>query len=386
MCTISNQLPEAYNVNSLNNIGSGYLQFPMEFFTNPFYETLSSNAKIFYTRLKGLLYISLKNGLVDSCGAVFCYSSTISAQKLCNVASFSKSTASRVFQELENFGLLSRNGKRVYLFPAVPVEAEKSNSQAAKNIDFDVPPPAEVAAEYENSSDSDKGSFLCEEEDNKIETKKSGPLAEKSHSVSNLKSELPKSENNINNLYINNISTTNKCQDSYLYNRKISSDVVHTFSKSESESISDSNLETSKLFDKLRGIGIITKKCRELISTQDHNVLKKALNSLYIILSRNSGIKNPAGYFIYMLRNMDFTDTDYKGFFDNNAAKKELYESQKSVLLKLGFSEIISAIMINAVQKEESFTFTERKACSALGFDFNLVYEFLRTNDLTILS
>lgn len=370
MCTISNQLPEAYNVNSLNNIGSGYLQFPMEFFTNPFYETLSSNAKIFYTRLKGLLYISLKNGLVDSCGAVFCYSSTISAQKLCNVASFSKSTASRVFQELENFGLLSRNGKRVYLFPAVPVEAEKSNSQATKNIDFDVPPPAEVTAE---------------EEDNKIETKKSGPLAEKSHSVSNLKSELPKSENNINNLYINNISTTNKCQDSYLYNRKISSDVVHTFSKSESESISDSNFENSKLFDKLRGIGIITKKCRELISTQDHNVLKKALNSLYIILSRNSGIKNPAGYFIYMLRNMDFTD-DYKCFFDNNAAKKELHESQKSVLLKLGFSEIISAIMIDAVQKEESFTFTERKACSALGFDFNLVYEFLRTNDLTILS
>ena len=58
MCTISNQLPEAYNVNSLNNVGSGYLQFPMEFFTNPIYETLSSNAKIFYTRLKGLLYIS----------------------------------------------------------------------------------------------------------------------------------------------------------------------------------------------------------------------------------------------------------------------------------------------------------------------------------------
>lgn len=384
MCTIStisNQLPEAYNVNSLNNIGSGYLQFPMEFFTNPFYETLSSNAKIFYTRLKGLLYISLKNGLVDSCGAIFCYSSTISAQKLCNVASFSKSTASRVFQELENFGLLSRNGKRVYLFPAVPVETERSNSQAAKNIDLDVPPPAE----YENSSD--KGSFVCEEEDNKIETKKSGPLAEKSHSVSNLKSELPKSENNINNLYINNISTTNKCQDdSYLYNKKISSDVVHTFSKSESESISDSNLENSKLFDKLRGIGIITKKCRELISTQDHNVLKRALNCLYTTLSRNSSIKNPAGYFIYMLRNMDFTDTDYKCFFDNNAAKKELHESQKSVLLKLGFSEIISGILINAVQKEESFNFTERKACSALGFDFNLIYEFLRTNDLTILS
>lgn len=385
MCTISNQLPEAYNVNSLNNIGSGYLQFPMEFFTNPFYETLSSNAKIFYTRLKGLLYISLKNGLVDSCGAVFCYSSTISAQKLCNVASFSKSTASRVFQELENFGLLSRNGKKVYLFPAVPVETEKSNSQAAKNIDFDVPPPAEVAAEYENSSD--KGSFVCEEEDNKIETKKSGPLAEKSHSVSNLKSKLPKSENNINNLYINNISTTNKCQDdSYLYNKKISSDVVHTFSKSESESISDSNFENSKLFDKLRGIGIITKKCRELISTQDHNVLKRALNSLYITLSRNSSIKNPAGYFIYMLRNMDFTGTDHKCFFDNNAAIKELHESQKSVLLKLGFSEIISGILINAVQKEESFNFTERKACSALGFDFNLIYEFLRTNDLTILS
>lgn len=381
MCTISNQLPEAYNVNSLNNIGSGYLQFPMEFFTNPFYETLSSNAKIFYTRLKGLLYINLKNGLVDSCGAVFCYSSTISAQKLCNVASFSKSTASRVFQELENFGLLSRNGKRVYLFPAVPVETERSNSQAAKNIDLDVPPPAE----YENSSD--KGSFVCEEEDNKIETKKSGPLAEKSHSVSNLKSELPKFENNINNLYINNISTTNKCQDdSYLYNKKISSDDVHTFPKSESESISDSNLENSKLFDKLRGIGIITKKCRELISTQDHNVLKRALNCLYTTLSRNSSIKNPAGYFIYMLRNMDFTDTDYKCFFDNNAAKKELHESQKSVLLKLGFSEIISGILINAVQKEESFNFTERKACSALGFDFNLIYEFLRTNDLTILS
>lgn len=142
-------------------------------FTNPFYETLSSNAKIFYTRLKGLLYISLKNGLVDSCGAVFCYSSTISAQKLCNVASFSKSTASRVFQELENFGLLSRNGKKVYLFPAVPVETEKSNSQAAKNIDLDVPPPAEVAAEYENRSD--KGSFVCEEEDNKIEKKKVAP-------------------------------------------------------------------------------------------------------------------------------------------------------------------------------------------------------------------
>lgn len=381
MCTISNQLPESYNVNSLNNIGSGYLQFPMEFFTNPFYETLSSNAKIFYTRLKGLLYISLKNGLVDSCGAVFCYSSTISAQKLCNVASFSKSTASRVFQELENFGLLSRNGKRVYLFPAVSVETERSNSQVAKNIDLDVPPPAE----YKNSSD--KGSFVCVEEDNKIETKKSGPLAEKSHSVSNLKSELPKSENNINNLYINNISTTNKClDDSYLYNKKISSDVVHTFSKLESESIPDSNLENSKLFDKLRGIGIITKKCRELISTQDHNVLKRALNSLYTTLSRNSNIKNPAGYFIYMLRNMDFIDTDYKCFFDNNDAMKELQESQKSVLLKLGFSEIISGIMINAVQKEESFTFTERKACSDLGFDFNLVYEFLRTNDLTILS
>ena len=381
MCTISNQLPEAYNVNSLNNVGSGYLQFPMEFFTNPIYETLSSNAKIFYTRLKGLLYISLKNGLVDSCGAVFCYSSTISAQKLCNVASFSKSTASRVFQELENFGLLSRSGKKVYLFPAVPAEAEKSNNQTTKNIEFDVPPPAEAA--YEKSSDSD-GISVCEEEDSKIETKKSGPLAEKSHSVSNLKSELPKSENNINRLYINNISTTNKCQDSYLYNKKISSNDVCTLSKPESEPVSD--LDTSKLYDKLRGIGIITKKCRELISTQDHNVLKRALSSLYATLSRNSSIKNPAGYFIYMLRNIDFSGTDYECSFDNHAAKKELHESQKSILLKLGFSEVISSIMINAVQKEESFTFTERQACNALGFESNLVYEFLRTNDMSILS
>ena len=381
MCTISNQLPEAYNVNSLSNVGSGYLQFPMEFFTNPIYETLSSNAKIFYTRLKGLLYISLKNGLVDSCGAVFCYSSTISAQKLCNVASFSKSTASRVFHELENFGLLSRSGKKVYLFPAVPAEAEKSNNQTTKNIEFDVPPPAEAA--YENSSDSD-GISVCEEKDTKIETKKSGPLAEKSHSVSNLKSELPKSENNINRLYINNISTTNKCQDSYLYNKKMLSNDVCTLSKPESKPVSD--LDTSTLYDKLRGIGIITKKCRELISTQDHNVLKRALSSLYATLSRNSSIKNPAGYFIYMLRNIDFSGTDYECSFDNNAAKKELHESQKSILLKLGFSEVISGIMINAVQKEESFTFTERQACNALGFDSNLVYEFLRTNDMSILS
>lgn len=378
MCTMFGQRLEAYNVNSFKSLGDNFLQFPIDFIENPLYAGLSSNAKILYTRLKGFLHVSLKYGLVDSYGNLYCYASTLEAQRICNIASFSKSTASRVFQELENFGLILRKGPKVYVFPTVGIKNEISK----KNIDFDihnpVDKPVDNSTETVNGFPNTGNDSMCEIKDCKFETGENSSLAKKNDDVSDLKLQNPESGNNIYKS-IHSIATTDK--DQYTYNKLPA--VANTFSKSDS---ANEDEKSKQLYQKLCDIGLIARKCRELIAEYDHGLLQRALNSLYAKMSsNNSSVRNPAGYFLYMLKNKIYMLHDKVCGFDSNQAKAEVHESQESVLKKLGFSGIISKIMVNAVQKFEAFSFTEKKACSELGFDPAMIYESIRTNDFNNL-
>lgn len=385
MCTMFGQRLEAYNVNNFKSLGDNFLQFPIDFIENPLYASLSSNAKILYTRLKGFLHVSLKYGLVDSYGTLYCYASTLEAQRICNIASFSKSTASRVFQELESFGLILRKGPKVYVFPTVGIKNEISK----KNIDVDIHTPVDnlvdKSTETVNDLPNTGSDSMCERKDCKFETGENSSLAKKNDDVSDLKLQNPESGNNIY-VNINSIATTNK--DQYTYNKL--PDVANTFSESNS---ADEDEKSKQLYQKLCDIGIIARKCRELIAEYDHGLLQRALTSLYAKMSsNNSSVRNPAGYFLYMLKNKIYmlhdkisSTSSHVCGFDSNQAKAEVHESQESVLKNLGFSGIISKIMVNAVQKFEAFSFTEKKACSELGFDPAMIYESIRTNDFNNL-
>lgn len=386
MCTMFAQRPEAYNVNSFTSLRDNFLQFPIDFIENPLYAGLSSNAKILYTRLKSLLHVSLKYGLMDNCGTLYCYANTLQAQGICNIANFSKSTASRVFQELESFELIVRKGPKVYVFPTVGIR----NKISKRNIDVDihtpVDKPVDKVAESVNDFPNTGNDLMCEKRDCKFETGEANYISKKSDDVSDLKSQNPESRNKI---YKSIHSTATTSKDKYTYNKL--PDVANTFSKSDS---ADEEDKSNQLYQKLCDIGIIARKCRELISEYDHGLLQRALNTLYAKMSsNNSSVRNPAGYFLYMLKNKIYmlhdksaSHSGYACGFDSNQAKTEIHESQENALKKLGFSGIISKIMVNAVQKFEAFSLTEKRVCSELGFDYGLIYESIRTNNFGNLS
>lgn len=55
-------------------------------------------------------------------------------------------------------------------------------------------------------------------------------------------------------------------------------------------------------------------------------------------------------------------------------------------LVQLGISEMYAGLMVDAVGKQERFSFSERSVCEALGLDADAVYAAIRTSDFSGLS
>ena len=280
------------------------------------------------------------------------------------------------------------------MFPVLSVKAEQDKwlEENCEDI-FDVTPEEmeeikKITAQenYADLNSSEDSAFVCEEKVCKFENgkKKEGDLTStKSHPRSDLNMELCKSENKIDKSYINNyITTSNKYKDvnNNIYNniKKKSVSVDVTTSKITVQKVS---ADLKPVYDKLRGIGLVEKKCNQLLCQHDAGTLNRALEALYRTLSYNKGIHNPAGYFLYMLDNMDFSAPQ----MDSTQATEVIVEDKKAVLKKLGFSDIFCQLLVGCVQKGERFTFTDTQACKSLGYDPESIYQYIRTSDATYL-
>lgn len=82
-----------------------YIQVPKEFFKNPHYRNLSSNAKIMYALIRDRMWVSNKNGWVNDKDEIYLIFAQSEMEGLMQIA---HSTCSKTMKELENHSLIER--------------------------------------------------------------------------------------------------------------------------------------------------------------------------------------------------------------------------------------------------------------------------------------
>lgn len=365
-----------------------FIMVPSDLFNNEQYIGISMTACVVYGKLYGLTKLSNKNNWKDEDGAIFCCCT------LSNMAAFfgfSESTASRALNELVKYGLLERikNGRGrsdlLYLHTTsdsdyenrkifaseleeVPEEVINFNFALACMDESQDVSVADVQTEnFPASTTESREVSTCVSETNHhhhCHTCKS--------SLADLQAEYKILKN------INNISSSNK-HDIYLYNKNTidSSKCQDTERNIFTE---DADLICSEDFvAELNAIGLSQTAIAKLLHSHSVQELRTCMSYLYTKLADGIKIRNPAGLFIYMVRN----GTQASCILTARQAQEKIQQSLVKQVQKLGFSELISNLLISIVQRGERFSITEKGLCEEIGFQPEIIYHAIQANDFS---
>ena len=364
-----------------------FIMVPSDLFNNEQYMGISMTACVVYGKLYGLTKLSNKNDWKDEDGAIFCCCT------LSNMASFfgfSESTASRALNELVKYGLLERikNGRGrsdlLYLHTTSDSGYEPREIFASELEDV----PDEVI--------NFNFALACMDESQDIsvadvQTEKIPASITESREVSTCASETnhhhhchtcKSSPADLQAKYktlkdINNISS-NK-HDIYLYNKN----TIDSSKCQEPEKnifAEDSDLICNEDFvAELNAIGLSQTAIDKLLHSYPVQELRTCMGSLYTKLADGIQIRNPAGLFIYMMKN----STQTSCILTARQVKEKIQQSLVKQVQQLGFSELISNLLISIVQRGERFSITERSLCEEIGFQPEIIYHAIQANDFS---
>lgn len=375
-----------------------FIMVPMDLFDNEQYRDISLTACMVYGKLYSLTKLSGKNSWTDDNGKIFC---RCTLSLLAEFFGFSESTASRALNELAEHNLLERIKKGrgradlLYLHDTAP---ETENDSISSNCSADA---EDNYHDYSrNDSDLNDFNFTCTDESGVISladmqiknvpaiytaswdiltcTPDIGNHHPCKSSLADMQAKYKKIKE------INNISST---QDNiYLYkinSTKLSNcqeiiDDSSNFFVDRDSGASDAQ-NAADFSGELEAIGLSAPAVDKLLKSYPQQKLRICMDCLYTKLANGTTIRNPAGMFMYMIKN---DVTGIKSLTPQQARSK-LSHLLSEKLQELGFSKIISNIMVELVNKRERFSYTEKNACIEIGLLPEVVYDAIQTHNFS---
>ncbi len=115
-----------------------FYKSPKAFQSDPYYKTMSTEAKYLYTVMKDLHSLSVSNNWVDQDGNVYIY---FTNEKIQDVLNVKKDKATKIKRELKDFGLIETQRQnnqpdRIYMGELVIHKAEAQSTQEDGNIAY----------------------------------------------------------------------------------------------------------------------------------------------------------------------------------------------------------------------------------------------------------